>query len=197
MKVVIEPTNPAWKATFEELKSNLQLALGDQQIRIDHIGSTSVKGLAAKPIIDILVGIDNESLLEKTVNPLLSAGYIYFELYNKYMPYRRLFIKTKSGEEVGRTIVSEEDVERKNLLTHENRQAHIHIFSKDSFHWLRHIAFREYLIEHELIRQEYQHLKEMLAQKNWKNGNEYNLAKDAFIKHHEKQALVWFEQRGT
>src|SRR5690606_22012747 len=101
-----------------------------------------------------------------------------------------------SGEEIGRTIVSDEEIAQQNLLTHENRQAHIHIFSKDSVHWLRHIAFKEYLIEHDTIRQEYQQLKEMLSQKNWKDGNEYNLAKDEFIKHHEKQALAWFEQRG-
>ena len=197
MKITIAPYNPEWKETFEKLKSDLQVALGGDQIRIDHIGSTSVQGLAAKPIIDILVGINNESLLDKTVHPLLNAGYIYFELYNRYMPYRRLFIKTKHDQAIGRSIRNEDEIDRQNLLMHENRQAHIHIFSKESVHWLRHIAFKEYLIAHDIIRQQYQQLKEMLGQKNWKDGNQYNLAKDEFIKYHEKQALAWFEKPGN
>ncbi|MFA4870114.1 MAG: GrpB family protein [Pedobacter sp.] len=64
----------------------------------------------------------------------------------------------------------------------------------NSEHWMRHIAFRDYLRTHPEIRAEYQQLKEELSTQEWKDGNEYNEAKDSFIKTVEQKAVKWYNQ---
>lgn len=69
MKIKFEKYNPDWSNDFEKIKSELSELIGFINPNIEHIGSTSVKGLSAKPIIDILIGVNNESDLEKTITP--------------------------------------------------------------------------------------------------------------------------------
>lgn len=159
IKIDIQPFNEKWKTQFEEIKTEFQKALTLLEPQIDHIGSTSIEGLSAKPIIDILVGLNNESQLDKTIKPLTDKGYVYYEMYNSNMPYRRFFIKTKNKELQNTIIKNENQIDQK-VLKHSNRIAHIHIIPKNSIHWLRHIAFKHYLIENPEIRNEYQGLKE-------------------------------------
>lgn len=192
IKIDIQPFNEKWKTQFEEIKTEFQKALTLLESQIDHVGSTSIEGLSAKPIIDILVGLNNESQLDKTIKPLTDKGYVYYEMYNSNMPYRRFFIKTKNKELQNTIIKNENQIDQK-VLKHSNRIAHIHIIPKNSIHWLRHIAFKHYLIENPEIRNEYQGLKEKLSLKKWKDGNEYNAAKNDFIKYHEEKALKWYE----
>lgn len=78
----------------------------------------------------------------------------------------------------------------KDILQQDSRLAHIHIIPKSSMHWFRHIAFKKYLIEHDGIRQEYQGLKERLSLMEWDNSQQYNAAKNDFIKYHEVQAML-------
>lgn len=192
MKIEIQSFSKNWKIQFEEIKLELQKSLILLKPQIDHIGSTSIEGLSAKPIIDILIGVNSESELNETIKPLTNTGYIYYEMYNSIMPYRRFFIKTKSIEILNNTIKKESDINEK-ILNHTNRIAHIHIIPKSSIHWLRHIAFKNYLLENLEIKKEYQRLKEILSLKDWRGGNEYNSAKNDFIKCHEKKALKWYE----
>ena len=70
MKIKFEKYNPNWANDFEKIKSELSELIGFINPKTEHIGSTSVKGLSAKPIIDILIGVNNESDLEKTITPL-------------------------------------------------------------------------------------------------------------------------------
>src|SRR5690606_692830 len=67
----------------------------------------------------------------------------------------------------------------------------IHVLPRNSPHWQRHIAFRDYLQTYPTVKEEYQVFKEKLTKQVWRDGNEYNEAKNAFIKVVEGQALKW------
>ena len=79
------------------------------------------------------------------------------------------------------------------LHDHDLRMAHIHVIPVGSEHWLRHIAFRDYLRTHPTVLTEYQKLKEELGKKEWKDGNEYNDAKNDFIQDEEQKAIRWYK----
>lgn len=76
-RVVVEPYNKAWKQDFQNIKEELTSALGDLALRIEHVGSTSVEGLSAKPIIDIDVVIEDRNLLNSVIGALAKIGYIH------------------------------------------------------------------------------------------------------------------------
>jgi GrpB-like predicted nucleotidyltransferase (UPF0157 family) len=75
--IVIAPYDPAWPGLFAELGHRLRGALGDVALRIDHIGSTSVPGLAAKPIIDVQVSAASFEPLAAFGEPLESLGFVF------------------------------------------------------------------------------------------------------------------------
>lgn len=193
MKVKFEKYNPLWKQYFEGIKKELAEGIGFVDPQIEHIGSTSVEGLSAKPIIDILVGLRSEDDLDKITQPLMDKGYVYYEKYNEVMPYRRFFVKHKiNPKELSiPIIIRNEDNISDSSIEHDYRLAHIHAIPIDSEHWIRHIAFRDYLRAHPVVKEEYQHLKEHLSTKEWKDGNEYNEGKDDFIKREEQKAIAW------
>ncbi|MBZ4187253.1 GrpB family protein [Niabella beijingensis] len=197
MKITIEPHNPEWRIHFEAIKKELAALTGPIHPEIEHIGSTSVEGLAAKPIIDILVGLKNEADLSSTPQLLMAREYIYFEKYNTAMPYRRFFVKLKtSPKSLSLPVyIRPEDPIPDALNEQPPRLAHIHALPLHSEHWTRHIAFRDYLRAHPIIRVAYQQLKEALSLREWKDGIEYNEAKDAFIKTEERNAVNWYLQQ--
>ena len=196
MKITLEKYNFNWVSDFEKVNLELEKLLGFLNPRIEHIGSTSIEGLSAKPIIDVMIGLDNENTLDNTIKPLISEGYVYYEKYNKDMPYRRFFVKHKSiyhNLEIP-NIIKESDSIQITTEEHINRLAHIHILIYNSEHWIRHIAFRDYLRTHIEVREEYQKLKEQLCCKEWIDGNDYNKAKDAFIKTEQANAIRWYQK---
>ncbi|WP_337059028.1 GrpB family protein, partial [Elizabethkingia meningoseptica] len=145
MKLTVEKYNPDWKKQFEILKKELEAATASIHTIIEHVGSTSVEGLSAKPVIDILVGIDAEEDLDK-IPPMLK-GYVYYEKYNEDMPYRRYFVKLKdvpAAWSFPEHIKPGDEIPEK-LHDHSLRVAHIHVIPVSSEHWIRHIAFRDYL----------------------------------------------------
>jgi len=78
MKIVIEKYNPEWKEQFELLRDNLLFYLKEDVINIEHVGSTSVPGMSAKPIIDLDIIIESDnSTLEKVIDKLNHLGYIH------------------------------------------------------------------------------------------------------------------------
>ena len=95
MKIIIEKYNPKWIKQFNKLKNELSSILKFLNPKIEHIGSTSIPSLSAKPIIDIAVGVNNSSELELTIDPMIKNKFIYYEVYNKVMPNRRLFVGLK------------------------------------------------------------------------------------------------------
>ena len=170
MKINIEKYNTEWTSQFEQIKADLCSILVKLNPKIEHIGSTSVPNLAAKPVIDILVGIESSSDLDKTIEPLISNHYIYYEIYNSVMPNRRLFVGLKDKKDIRkfRNIYSKDD-----LIPHKKisqlRLTHIHIWEDGT-----------------------ESLKKQLSLKDWKDGNEYNDAKDSFIKTEEAKAILWY-----
>lgn len=196
MKITFEQYNPLWKEAFKLIKKELTEVSGFLHPQIEHIGSTSVEGLSAKPIIDILIGVDHMEDLNIVPPLLMEKDYIYYENYNEDMPYRRFFVKLKAApESLSLPIhIKPGDVIPEELHNHALRLAHIHVLPLYSEHWIRHIAFRDYLCTHPEIKEEYQQLKEKLSIQEWKDGNEYNEAKDSFLKSEEQKAIKWYHQ---
>jgi len=189
MILPFEPYNPIWKAKFNSIQRDLHTLLKPIDPKIDHIGSTAVEGLSAKPIIDILIGLDKDSDLDLVPVLLKGKSYVYYEKYNEEMPYRRFFVALIVPEHLVR---GDEIPER--LHDHSLRIAHIHSIPRRSDHWLRHIAFRDYLQAHSEVRDNYQRIKEEMVLREWKDGNDYNGAKDEFLKEYERKAIEWYKR---
>ncbi|GAA0883661.1 GrpB family protein [Sphingobacterium siyangense] len=196
MILPFEPYNPIWKANFDSIQHELLALLKPIRSRVDHIGSTAVEGLSAKPIIDILIGLEEENDLDLIPFLLQGKCYVYYEKYNADMPYRRFFVALIDRPEVlglPEHIAPDDEIPAR-LHDHSLRIAHIHSIPTSSVHWLRHIAFRDYLRVHEEVRGQYQVIKEKLVLQQWKDGNDYNDAKDEFLKEHEAKAVEWYKK---
>jgi GrpB-like predicted nucleotidyltransferase (UPF0157 family) len=194
MQIKIEPYDPDWALQFEKLRQELALLLEDLNPKIEHFGSTSVPGLAAKPVLDILVGIQDVSQFEFLTKKMSeNKRYIYFKAFNDSMPDRRLFVRLKDEIDTAEfeNIYAELDTIPHARLNH-CRLAHVHVWKYNSENWVRHIAFREYLKAHDTVKLQYENLKKELSHRDWKNGMEYNDGKDAFIKTEEKKAIAWY-----
>lgn len=195
MKIKIEPYNKVWVIQFEQIKAELSELLHELNPEIEHFGSTSVPGLAAKPVIDVLIGIDDISELDLCAKKILrNRKYIYYKAFDVSTPERRLFVRLKDD------ICTDDFLnifEESESIPHEKinqcRIAHIHVWKKDTEDWLRHIAFREYLKAHDMVKQEYEKIKRALSLQNWENGMEYNDGKNEFIKGEEKKAILWYQ----
>lgn len=167
-KVVVVPYDSRWPEKFEEEAANIREIFGETAIRLDHIGSTSVPGLAAKPIIDLLGQVDDITVVDPFNDLLAVLGY---EAMGEYgLPGRRFF--RKGGEQ---------------------RTHHLHIYEKQSPEVRRHLAFRDYLRCHPVKKEAYGALKVKLAEQHSYNIEEYIDGKDPFIKQTEKEALLWAE----
>jgi GrpB-like predicted nucleotidyltransferase (UPF0157 family) len=192
MRVIIEPYNTNWPDCFLAEREAINKALQQMNVTIEHIGSTAIEGLAAKPVIDILVGVRSNEDLDKTIVPMIAAGYTYVKKHEPLWPTRRFFVRLKSTGiplpmiDIQDTVVIGEDV----IST-----AHIHIIVKDSHDWIRHLALRDFLRQHAVRREAYGQLKQQLSLQEFTDTLEYNKAKDAFVKQVEEQALAWFDKR--
>jgi GrpB-like predicted nucleotidyltransferase (UPF0157 family) len=141
-EVDIVPYNPAWPRMFEEERSHLLATLPPELIkRVEHFGSTAIPGLAAKPIVDILVEVTSLEETKRRIAPILEAqGYDYFwrpTHGDDGPPFYAWFIKRDSA----------------GVRTH-----HIHMVESDFEHWDR-LLFRDYLIQRPEIAKEYENLK--------------------------------------
>jgi GrpB-like predicted nucleotidyltransferase (UPF0157 family) len=133
---------------------------------IHHIGSTAVVGLAAKPIIDILIEIESVDSIDAYDTKLYEIGYIAQGELG--VAGRRFF--QKGGD---------------------NRSHHVHIFSVGDHCIARHIAFRDYLRTHPKIAKEYATLKRAAASKSNNDIDRYLQGKEEFVKVHERLAVAW------
>ena len=136
-RVIVKPYDISWKQAFEDIKSELDEALGNLALRIEHVGSTSVEGLSAKPIIDIDVVIENESKLGQVIEAFGRIGYHHEG--NLGIPGREAF--KYEGKE--------------HLMKH-----HLYVCAEDAAELKRHISFRDYLRSHPEAVAEYSRIKE-------------------------------------
>lgn len=194
MKIRLEPYNPAWKDDFEQHRIRISEALSPLRPSIDHIGSTSLGDIAAKPIIDILVGLQSGPQLDEVINPMLAAGYTYLEKFTSGMPYRRFFVQLMalSSKSLPSIIRSADTLA---FGREYDSVANIHVMEKETYHWMRHIAFRNYLRAHPEVRSAYEELKRNIAEIDFYDPLEYNMHKEAFIGEHQEKAVAWFLQR--
>jgi len=193
MRVEIVKYNPEWVTIFNCIHCELNALLMDFHPEVEHIGSTSVPGLASKPIVDLLVGVDSSVNLEDVACSLNKHDYIYYKKLNTTMPYRRFLMKLKNAPPhlFDKKIYAQDEKVPKELMAY--KLANIYVMEKDTDHWIRHIAFREYLKSNPAVRQEYEEIKIKLNSLDfWLDGSEYHEAKNAYIRQVEEEAMHWY-----
>ena len=197
MKINVELYDSNWPIQFDQLKNEIEHLLSAYNPRIEHFGSTSVPGLSAKPVIDILVGIDDISLFPQIVNQLLlHQSYIHYKAFDIEVPDRRLFVRLQDGRDSSLIGNIQDDFATiPHEIINQARMAHIHIWKFGSDNWIRHIAFRDYLRAHEKERKKYGELKLGLSNQDWAHGMEYNDGKSAYIKEVEAKAITWYMEK--
>ncbi len=156
--VVVLPYDEQWRQDFLKIKAELTNTLGQLTIGIEHVGSTSVQGLSAKPIIDIDVVIKDYTVLEDVVSVLREIGYQH---------------EGNLGI-VGREAFKYDGKEH--LQKH-----HLYVCPEDSPELKRHIAFRDYLRTHPDAVREYSHIKEEAAKQYPDDIERYIEYKSPFI----------------
>lgn len=151
--------DPKWVKHFELESKAIKDMLGNIAVDIHHIGSTAVPGLAAKPVIDILVEVTDLNSVDLLTSEFTSLGY---EAKGEFGISERRFFQ-KGGN---------------------NRTHHIHVFKAGDNNGELHITFRDYLIMHPDIAKEYGELKKQAALECNNDIDRYCSGKNDFIKYH-------------
>ena len=162
--VIIEDYDPRWPQVFEMLRSRVSAVLNELAISIEHVGSTAVPGLAAKPIIDIDVLLRSSTDLRAVISKLAELGY----------------------QHKGDLGVSGREAFRANGSA---VQHHLYVCLPGSREYSRHIAFRNYLRAHAADANAYALLKRELASKFGSDREGYNQAKSEFVQRILERAL--------
>jgi putative glutamine amidotransferase len=162
---IVEP-DPAWPERFEEEAPRLRVALGAQVVRIEHIGSTSVPGLAAKPVIDISIGLVSVEPRGAYVPALVDLG------------YRTVLDPTDPDHEFASRDLDGE------------RRFNVHLCRAGSPFERRHLAFRDWLRTHPRDAVAYGDLKRELAAEHPNDVHTYTEGKTGFIRAIEAKALA-------
>lgn len=156
---VVSPYSPEWPELFGVIREELLHAFSPTLVAIEHIGSTSVPGLAAKPVIDLVLGADSLTDIESKIKPLGELGYTYVSKYENEIPMRRYFVKSPP----------------------DSLRIHLHAVVHGCRIWQEHIAFRDLLRADDGLRSHYQSLKQQLAQEFPNDKTAYTAAKNPFI----------------
>ena len=138
--VIVLPYDRAWKTAFEDIKKEIERVIGDLIIGIEHVGSTSVEGLSAKPIIDIDVVIKDYSVFETIVQKLETIGYTH---------EGDLGIKDREAFKYS---------DKPHLQKH-----HLYVCPQHSEELHRHVIFRDYLKNNREAVKKYRVVKETAA----------------------------------
>ncbi len=163
--IIIEKYNPKWPKFFEKERVVIEEALSDLVISIEHIGSTAVPGMGAKPIIDIMIGVESFDEIKKCIPLLVSIGYTFDTNRVEDFPERKSLDKQFDGIKI-----------------------HLYIIDINSDYWGRHILFRDFLRSYPDAAKEYNDLKQGLAQLFRNDRKAYTNGKSKFIKKIEKKA---------
>ena len=174
-QILLEPYDPQWPQQFEQLAAQIRQALGERALRIDHVGSTSVPGLSAKPIIDVLVTVADAADEEAYLEALTGAGFKLRirepEWYDHRVlqnPHRRDQANKADGE----------------------IDCNIHVFSEGCPELDRMRIFRDWLRSNEQDRQAYEQVKRQLAAKQWRYVQNYADAKSGIVNQIMGRALA-------
>lgn len=153
--VVVTAPDPAWPAAYDEVRARVVGALGERLLAIEHVGSTSVPGLHAKPVIDVDVIVADAGREEDWLPDLEAAGL-------------KLRVREPSWEE-------------HRLLRLEQPFANVHVWGRDAQEPQRHVLFRDWLKEHADDHAAYADLKCALGEQGFTDEMHYNNAKSGLI----------------
>ncbi len=168
--IIVRTYDPVWEQTYKSEKELITSILGQNLVEIHHIGSTAVKGLSAKPIIDIMPIVKNLSEVDIVANEFIKIGYEYL---GEFGISGRRYLR-KGGDE----------------RTHQ-----IHIFQSDDRQNIeRHLAVRDYLRTHENEAKKYAELKTKLALQFPYDSDGYCKGKENFVQELESKAILWYRK---
>jgi GrpB-like predicted nucleotidyltransferase (UPF0157 family) len=148
--------DPEWPRLYEREAERIHAALGPKALRVEHVGSTSVPGLAAKPLIDIVLVVADTRDEDAYVPPLLAAGYVL--------------------------RIREPDWFEHRMFKGPDTNVNVHTFSEGCEEIDRMVAFRDWLRTHDDDRDRYLAAKRELAQRQWKYVENYADAKSAVVR---------------
>lgn len=153
--VVIRDYDSAWPERFEREREKIVSTLGDIALAVEHIGSTSVPGLAAKPIVDILLVVEDSSDEDSYLPDLESADYVL--------------------------RVREPELDEHRMFRTPEKDVHLHVYSRGSREITRYILLRDRLRTNEDERGLYERTKRELSSRDWPSMNHYAVAKTGVI----------------
>lgn len=151
----LAPYNPSWPIAFERHAQRIRAALGVKVLLLEHVGSTSVPGLSAKPVVDIVLAVADSADEASYVPPLEGQGYVLRLREPAWFEHR--------------------------LLKSPENNVKIHVFADGCEEIDRMLAFRDWLRAHEQDRRLYEETKHRLAQRSWKYTQHYADAKSAVV----------------
>ena len=156
--VVIVDYDPRWPLLFEEEKKLILETARHKVLAVEHIGSTAVRGLAAKPIIDMMAGVHGSSDADECLSLLARVGYDHVTPEPDNQEW--FYCLGKGPHSVG---------------------YHLHLIRYRSNHWNKHLLFRDYLRKHQDIAKQYEELKKRMAEKLGSEREAYTESKTSFI----------------
>jgi GrpB-like predicted nucleotidyltransferase (UPF0157 family) len=159
VELVLSEYQPQWPANFSAAAAEIQAVFSGVPASIEHIGSTSILGMCAKPVIDMLLGVESLSDVDPRVPDLAKLGYEYRPEYERDIPERRYFVRPA------------------NLLP----RIHLHIVEVGSRIWREHLVFRDALRTKPSLAVQYAQLKRELAVSHSHDKAAYTNAKSPFI----------------
>jgi GrpB-like predicted nucleotidyltransferase (UPF0157 family) len=152
----LEEYDPRWPELFKREAKRIRSALGDKVLRLEHVGSTSVPGLCAKPVIDILLVVKDSSDESAYVSALEKAGYLLRIREPEWFEHR--------------------------LFKGPDTDINLHVFSLGAEEIDRMLRFRDWLRSQEADRKKYARVKRRLAKKKWRHIQNYADAKSSIIR---------------
>ncbi len=169
--IELVPHSPLWAQQFEEEAASLTAVFQPILVSAHHIGSTSIPGILAKPIIDIILVVTSITAVRKLIEPMAVLGYV--SKGENGIPGRHYF--RKGGDE---------------RHTH-----HVHTYGKHHPAIARHLDFRDYLRHHPEQSLAYSQLKKRLAQQFVNDTENYTNSKSAFIEGIVSKARLWRQKQ--
>ena len=158
--VVLVPYDPLWPVRYDEAAARIREACAEFLVDIQHIGSTSIPGIAAKPFLDFMPGLATYDDGFKLVPIMESLG--YESRGEMTIPGRHYFTKVIEGDE--------------HIWKH-----NVHAYATDHIEWARHLVFRDALRADAALRHEYESLKRHLAAQHRDDVDAYADAKSEFV----------------
>ena len=162
-EIVVVDYDPCWPEKFQKHAAILLRALGSKALAIEHVGSTSVPGLAAKPVIDIIILVEDPGDEAAYLPALVEAGYVL--------------------------RVREPDWHQHRMFRTLELDVHVHMFSQGCVEVTRQLAFRDRLKANVEDRRLYESVKRKLAKEDWPDMNAYARAKTEVVEQITARAL--------